>query len=476
MHERGVVYYNGGTSCAVRLLVSLTSLRRHYSGPVTVLSEGEESHRLCERIAVSANADLKEWNSGVEEGVNRHFLAKTRCHVGTPYEISISLDSDTLIAGSTDDLFHEAAVSGFCIAQFSGWRSDGRTIAKRIREWAEFAPDDIEPAIRFGPAINTGVMAFRRSATLFADWYPLALRGRDCFIPDEVSCQILLPRHPHRVLDGRWNRSCKHDNPDAPDTRIIHFHGRKHCRRGLPFHGARWVAEFEAVLRENVAGVREWMPAGDRVLHRHLRAGKSNALESVSPTAHDARAGIRAAILGASEPRIVLGARKTAYDGWISTDKNTLDVTKRSDWQRMLGNMRIHRCLAEHVWEQLTSEEMDAANRLVFEFLQEGGCLRIAVPDGFHPNTEYLAQVRPGGTGVFADDHKQLLNLNTLSDALRLAGFDVAPVEYWDESGVFHYRPWCSEDGHIKRSAFHDRRNRTGRLVYTSLIVDAWKR
>jgi len=270
--ERGVIYYNIGTSCCMRLLVSLASLRRHYSGPVTILSEGVESHRLCEKIAKATNADLKEWNCGVEPGANTHYLAKTRYHLGTPFEITVALDSDTLITGSLDELFDITFASSFCVARFADWKSSGNTIAKRIRAWTTVAPSDIEPALQFGPAINAGVIAFRHDATLLVEWHPFALRGRDFFIPDEVSCQILLHRHPHRVLDSKWNRSCKYDDPGAADTRIIHYHGRKHCRPGLPYSGARWVAEFDALVRENTAEVRQWMPAGDRMLRRHLRA------------------------------------------------------------------------------------------------------------------------------------------------------------------------------------------------------------
>jgi predicted SAM-dependent methyltransferase len=282
-------------------------------------------------------------------------------------------------------------------------------------------------------------------------------------------------RHPHRVVDGRWNRSCKYDDPDAPDTRIIHFHGRKHCRPGLPYHGAKWVSEFEALHRENVADLRHWAPAGDRILDRHLRSLNRDAMSLLPSAQPDSRATIRAAITDAVEPRLILGARKTVYEGWISTDKDTLDVRKRDDWQSLLRMNKAHRLLSEHVWEHLRVEEMDIANRLAFEFLKKGGCLRIAVPDGFHPDENYIAQVRPGGTGLSAIDHKQLLNHQTLRDSLRSAGFEVEEIEHWDRSGVFHYKPWRSEDGHIKRSAFHDRRNRRGRLNYTSLIIDAWK-
>ena len=46
---RGVISYNCGTGAAVRLLVSLASLRKFYAGPVTILSDGEEYRRTMRR-------------------------------------------------------------------------------------------------------------------------------------------------------------------------------------------------------------------------------------------------------------------------------------------------------------------------------------------------------------------------------------------------------------------------------------------
>jgi hypothetical protein len=268
--SRGVIYYNNGTSCAVRLLVSLFSLRRHYSGPVTILSEGAESRALCAKIGKALNAEVCEWNCGVPEGRNRAYLAKTRYAFGTPYETTIALDSDTLVVGAIDELFQIAENNSFCVAQLGQWRSNGRTISRRIRQWREFLPADIKPALGFGPAINCGVVAFTRDAQLYQDWMTSALPGRHFFIPDEVCCQVMLHRYPHKVLDGIWNCSCKHDDPNRVGVRIIHYHGRKHCRIGLPFHGEKWFDTFRTVLRQNIADVQNWSPAGDRALRRQL--------------------------------------------------------------------------------------------------------------------------------------------------------------------------------------------------------------
>ena len=269
--NRGIIYYNIGRSHLVRLLVSLYSLRRFYNGPVTILSEGDDSFGICLNIAEALDAEVTKWNCGVPAGENRRFLAKTRYHIGSPYEITIALDADTVVLGPIDQLFCEAELAPFCVAQFADWTTHHRLISKRLRAWQGLRPDDIAPAIGFGPAINCGVVTFRNNSTFCRDWLHLSLPGRETFIPDEVCCQLSLHRYPHRILDQKWNRSCKYDDPEKPDTRIVHYHGNKHCRLGLPFHGRLWMREFEGAYAQNLAKVQEWCPAGDFTLTRFLR-------------------------------------------------------------------------------------------------------------------------------------------------------------------------------------------------------------
>lgn len=266
----GVIYYNYGLSRAARLVVSLSSLRKYYGGPITILSEGIQSNQLCRSIAKAFDINLKEWNCGIAGGRNQPLLAKTRYHKGTPYVTTIALDSDMLIVGSIEELFNIAQQSEFCVARFSDWKSTDGVVAKRIRQWESIRPLDIEPALNFGPAINCGVVAFQTGALLYKDWSDIALLGRETFIPDEVSCQLMLPRYPHRILDRKWNCSCKYDNPLKGDVRIIHYHGSKHCRVGLPYHGKLWVRELKEVLKKNLAGIKRWMPAEDKTLQDFL--------------------------------------------------------------------------------------------------------------------------------------------------------------------------------------------------------------
>lgn len=160
---------------------------------------------------------------------------------------------------------------------------------------------------------------------------------------------------------------------------------------------------------------------------------------------------------------------------WYATDIHTLNITNEREWKKLLYSHRIDNIMAEHVWEHLTEEDTILAIRNCYKYLKKKGNLRLAVPDGFHPDKEYIGYVTPGGNGAGADDHKILYNYLTLKKKLEEFGFKVRLLEYWDEQGNFHFTDWTDEGGHITRSKRYDRRNKNGVLNYTSLIVDALK-
>lgn len=173
--------------------------------------------------------------------------------------------------------------------------------------------------------------------------------------------------------------------------------------------------------------------------------------------------------------KIVIGAGGISAPGWFATDTDTLDVVDRANFLRYWEPNSIEAFVSEHVWEHLTESEAMQATANCYEFLRPGGHLRIAVPDGFHPEPSYIEYVRPGGTGIGAYDHKVLYTYQSVRHLLETAGFLVCFLEYWDEHGNFHFREWSSEGGHIRRSKQYDPRNQNGSLTYTSLIVDAIK-
>ena len=171
----------------------------------------------------------------------------------------------------------------------------------------------------------------------------------------------------------------------------------------------------------------------------------------------------------------MLGAGGTVDAGWISTDIDTLDISSRRAWRRLFAPASIDALLAEHVWEHLDRETAHEAARLCFEFLRRGGYLRVAVPDGLHPDPAYREWVRPGGIGPGADDHKVLYDYRSLEKVFADCGFRVEMLEHFDEGGRFVSSHWDAERGMIHRSKRFDKRNTSGALNYTSIIVDAFK-
>jgi predicted SAM-dependent methyltransferase len=173
--------------------------------------------------------------------------------------------------------------------------------------------------------------------------------------------------------------------------------------------------------------------------------------------------------------RVVVGASGVYQRGWIATDVEHLDILRMERWRRYFRESSIDGILAEHVLEHLTEEQGLAAARNFHVFLKVKGYARVAVPDGFHPSAEYIRQVRPGGAGAGAEDHKVLYNYRSLSRIFEESGYRVNLLEYFDENGTFHFREWDTRMGMITRSKLHDDRNLGGRLLYTSVILDAVK-
>jgi predicted SAM-dependent methyltransferase len=173
--------------------------------------------------------------------------------------------------------------------------------------------------------------------------------------------------------------------------------------------------------------------------------------------------------------QIIIGAAGTNFQGWLSTDRSFLDLTDEQSWKVIFSENSIKSILAEHVWEHLTEEQAIEATRICYKYLKKEGNLRIAVPDGYHPKKSYIEEVKPGGSGAGADDHKVLYNYVALKRLLESAGFVVNLREYFDESGNFVQTDWCESFGRVQRSKNNDPRNLNDELNYTSIIVDAIK-
>ncbi|MGY8679179.1 hypothetical protein Q2941_15460 [Bradyrhizobium sp. UFLA05-153] len=166
-----------------------------------------------------------------------------------------------------------------------------------------------------------------------------------------------------------------------------------------------------------------------------------------------------------------MGAGLTSYSDWIPVEFTDIDATNAQDWRRYFVPDSISNILAEHVWQHMTAEQGLAAARVVHEYLRNGGCFRVAVPDRNHPSPDYYDDSKPDPRYPRPQGFlRQRLNGRT-SHIGRLLRCDTDRVV----GGSFNEVPWDDERGHIKRSAHNSPRNTNGKLTYTSLIVDAIK-
>ena len=173
--------------------------------------------------------------------------------------------------------------------------------------------------------------------------------------------------------------------------------------------------------------------------------------------------------------RIVLGSSGVDVSDWLLTDMDQLDITVENDWKRYFVPNSLEAILAEHVWEHLSPDQGASAARHCYSYLCPGGRLRVAMPDGRHPDPDYIDAVRPMGSAEGSDDHKVLYTCDSLNGLFEAAGFQTQVLECFDSRGQFVSVDWDPKDGMVRRSARFDPRNEDGVLRYTSIIIDALK-
>lgn len=205
--------------------MSLQSLRRHEPElPVAVLA-------LNDGLAPS-------WLSGEVERLGATVLwfdhhagdsalcSKIASLQHTPFDRTFFLDADTLVTAPIRDGFAQVR-NGLAFVQFSDWRSDGRTIIKRMARLNPSA-DELERARSFGPAVNVGTFVYDRGHLFLVDWLEGTRAGTRAraFIPDEAYAQLRLPDLQPGILDSSYGASVKYHAGLPP--KIIHYHGDKH--------------------------------------------------------------------------------------------------------------------------------------------------------------------------------------------------------------------------------------------------------
>lgn len=274
--NNGIIYLNAGRKMLPRLLVSAHSLQKHYDGPISIISIGQESHPICLTICKNLGINLVQ----VEQNLTcRHYywFEKSRTHLYTPYDNTIFIDSDTLVVNNIDELFDEIDQNDFIVPQFSNWLSSGSRISKRLRSWNHIDEKLVKQTIESKmPSVNVGVYGFKKTSELMKYWFDFTIQNPSAPLPEETSCHLLLQKYKGKIISNKYNCSCKHDNPRLDDVKIIHYHGRKHCRfkNGEPlFNSDLWIKAWKEIFSLNLSDVQNWYKdCDDPLLKRSLKS------------------------------------------------------------------------------------------------------------------------------------------------------------------------------------------------------------
>lgn len=265
--SRGIVFFAYGQRHLARLVVSLNSLRKHYSGEVAILCNGSEE--ICGLIGRALGAGVFPIPVEVRR---RHtaYCTKPTLHRFSPFNTTLLVDADTTFAGNPQPLIEEACDSGLVVTQFSNWLTNaGKIVSGRILKWRGVKSEGIpveelidKSLAESFPAVNTGCIAWDRdlAAKFLVEWEQLTNDGWRCPFSDELSCQLLLRRHLHTMTSCAWNYSALYPHHISKPV-IYHQHGAK-CTRPewLPI----WMPEFREVWEKNLADVQSWIPEEEK--------------------------------------------------------------------------------------------------------------------------------------------------------------------------------------------------------------------
>jgi len=296
MDSKGIMMFNRGDRMMVNALVSLYSLRKHYQGNITFYTDTP-----CSNIN-AFEAELKNFGCNVirlgEKLEYKTLVRKNSLFETPPYDKTLWMDTDTITVGDITPMFNylDEQNCDMCIPWFAGWVSDGSGIAKRIKRFKGIAEErHIEEALRHHPAINTGVLSFRRSekwSKFVKDWTDLAYRGslKRIFISDECAGQILYPSMHEWglkcfICPTDYNISVLHDHGQSKDPRIYHFHGKKSV---LDVSTCDiFKSAFEEMRKDNIANINSFLQYADKRLKEYLKKKDGTLVDTTIVTACD---------------------------------------------------------------------------------------------------------------------------------------------------------------------------------------------
>ena len=285
--DQSICFLLSGRAHLPYVVVALSTLRRVYSGHVTVYAY-PESHATASVLCGDGRIDAECRLFGpTYEGKNHQFLNKLDVmQRQTDSKVALYLDADIIVNKPLSYLFEMAEKQEFVATQFCDWVSNTGTVKNRIERLSGREGIDQDSVRRVlsskFPSLNGGVFACRSDSIALDTWRRWANLVKDIFICDEVVLHVVMgwydispppfqrPKEFTVAEGGKWNCSPKYQPSylKDEDVAIWHFHGDCNTRPQKSRKGYQlWWPEYKRCLEENVGGIQEWISTvGNRFL------------------------------------------------------------------------------------------------------------------------------------------------------------------------------------------------------------------
>lgn len=284
------MYFSFGAGYALRLLVSIFSLRQHYDGPVTVFLAPDRRVDALRRPLEQLVCDVRIFDDISKSG-SRH-----RIFLESPYDATLVLDSDTIITAAVDDLWEPLEREGVLLTRFHpppygvggtadrpGW-NNRVVMLEQVRHLVDEATyaDAVHRLTHNRIDINVGVMGIARprGEAFLADWAERMKRGRRRSITllDEMLVVALSAKHRHYLAGEEWN--CPADEffrrSNLADARVIHYFadgarvmGIRLGRNPASWAGKKWFETYNLAARSMDLG--RWTRLDPKFTGRYRR-------------------------------------------------------------------------------------------------------------------------------------------------------------------------------------------------------------
>ena len=274
----GILMFNCGTDMLVRAIVALNTIRKHYDGNITFYVE--------DPCPTEFQQVLREFNCGIihlPESKENPLIKKISIFANAPYDKNLFLDLDIVMMDKIDSIFGDLNEVDVVIPHFEEKFTSAvkeNLCSGRVKKYLSFIDKEIIiEALNNHPAINTGVIAFRKSEkweSFLTTWIELAKKGSQAKIPivDESSFQVLYPVIDRwgitlKIISGNYNIYVLSDKT-YEDPKIYHFCGNKHCTSDTPLSSI-WINAFEEMRKTNAVNIDSFLQYSDKRLSEYLK-------------------------------------------------------------------------------------------------------------------------------------------------------------------------------------------------------------